>query len=65
YFHFDFRHVAAEIGLKPDTNVAVTVDHLKFRAVIEDDLEKRARFNAEINRLQTMQLLNDVLRGDK
>jgi hypothetical protein len=64
-FDIDLHGMPADICVKPETNVIVPLEHLKFRVVIEDDIDKRARFYAEINRLQTMQLLNDVLRGDK
>jgi hypothetical protein len=63
--HIDIHGVNATICVQPDANIVVSMEHLRFRVVIEADIDKRARFYAEINRLQTMRLLNDVLRRDK
>ena len=62
---FTVRDVAATLCVKPGLDIIVTVDHLKFRAVIEPNAETRARFYAEINRLHTMALLREMLGGDR
>ena len=60
---FGYGGRETSIAMDGGNNIIVSRDHLRFRALTEEDTERRGRFLLELNHLGVMRLLGDVLGG--